>query len=84
MKAQPIHDRASRLFASLHALSARTDATNQQILDTAGTRLDAVTKRMQALAPLVLVQHGAEDEYQGLALESRQLKVVMGQCNQFL
>ena len=84
MNAQPTHDRASKLFSSLHSLSARTDATNKQILATARKRLDAVNQRMKALAPQVLTQPGAEDEYQALALESRQVKVVIGQCGVFL
>ena len=84
MNAQPTHDRASKLFGSLHALSARTDATNRQIHDTACKRLDKVQKQMQKLAPQVLTQHGAEDEYQSLVLEARQLHVVIAQCNRFL
>jgi len=83
LKAQPINDRASQLYGSLQALSARTDATNQKILEAAGNRLDAVQKEMAALAPQVLTQHGAEDEYKSLVLEARQLQVVIGQCNRF-
>lgn len=82
MKSVPIEDRASKLFASLHALSARTQGTNTQILAAAHKRMDAVQKQMQALGPLVLTRHGAEDEYKSLALEAGQLSVVIGQCNE--
>jgi hypothetical protein len=78
---QTSSDRAASLMTSLHGLSAKTDATNKQILDAAHKRLDVVAKQMQALAPHVFTQHGAEDEYQKLALESRQLNVVIGHCS---
>lgn len=81
MNEQSSPDRATKLMASLHGLSAKTDATNKQILATAHKRLEDVKKQMEALAPKVFTQHGAEDAYQSLALESRQLGVVIGHCS---
>lgn len=68
------------LMGSLSSLSARTDSSEQAILDAAVKRLDVVNARLEELQPQVLTTRGASEDYQGLILERGRLALVIEQA----
>lgn len=67
----------SQLAGKLHALSARTDAAEKRILQTAQEREEAVLARMQELRPTAITNAASSGEYQTLAIERRRLSLVI-------
>ncbi len=73
----------SRL-GDLHALSARTDASEQRILTQSISRMDAIQKKLDALRPRVLISSLASAEYQALILERGKLNMVIARSKSHL
>lgn len=67
-----------KLLASLSSLSARTEKSEQKILDAAVSRLDEVDARLEAIRPDAILH--AADEYQTLVMERGHLNQVVAQA----
>lgn len=67
-----------KLLASLSSLSARTEKSEQKILDAAVARYEEVDARLEAIRPDAILH--AADEYQTLIMERGRLDRVIAQA----
>lgn len=68
-----IHNRLTRLAT----LSAKTDAAERRILESAEHRREAVQKQIAQLRPRALLDDAAGERYQDLILERGRLDIVI-------
>lgn len=82
----PDHHRTglTHRLGHLAQLAARTDASEQRILEAAEKRLVEVTADLDRLRPAITTDEQALDDYQELTLERGQLEIVIATARENL